>query len=273
MKLLFEKSIPGRRGLKIHKTDVPTSVNLKKQLLRQKTAELPELSELDVIRHFTELSRRNFGVDTNFYPLGSCTMKYNPKVTERIASYPGFTHIHPLMPQLRMGGILTQGALQVLYETDLLLREITGMNAFTMQPMAGAHGELTGIMIIAAYHREKANKKTTILIPDSAHGTNPASAAIAGYAVKSVPSDSHGLMDINALKDMLDEWESKEFELLTMVDGKKHWKDLCVVNSWYGPSYPCEWIEYDPEKNIVWLKGHDPGAAIGPAGRKVAGES
>jgi len=205
MKLLFEKSVPDRRGLRIHKSDVPISVNVKQELLREKSAELPELSELDVVRHFTELSRRNFGVDTNFYPLGSCTMKYNPKVTERVASYPGFTHVHPLMPQLRMGGILTQGALQVLYETDLLLREINGMDAFTMQPMAGAHGELTGIMIMAAYHRDKGNKKTTVLIPDSGHGTNPASAAIAGYTVKSVPSDNQGLMDINALKDMLND--------------------------------------------------------------------
>ena len=179
MKLLFEKSVSGRRGVGISSSDVPTSINLKKSLLRKEDARLPELSELDVVRHFTELSRRNFGVDTNFYPLGSCTMKYNPKVAERIASYPGFAHLHPLLPQLRMGGILTQGALQILYEMDLLLREITGMGAFTMQPMAGAHGELTGIMMAAAYHRDCGNKKTTVLIPDSAHGTNPASAAMA----------------------------------------------------------------------------------------------
>lgn len=167
MKLIFEKSVKGRRGVGTSKRDVPTSIHIKPELLRQKAAGLPELSELDVIRHFTELSRRNFGVDTNFYPLGSCTMKYNPKVAERIAAYPGFAHLHPLLPQLRMGGMLTQGALQVIYETDMLLREITGMAAFTMQPLAGAHGELTGIMIMAAYHRDKGNKKTTVLIPDS----------------------------------------------------------------------------------------------------------
>jgi glycine dehydrogenase subunit 2 len=130
-------------------------------------------------------------------------MKYNPKVAERIASYPGFAHLHPLMPQLRMGGLLTQGALEVLYDMDKLLCEITGMAGFTMQPMAGAHGELTGIMIMAAYHRDRGNKKTTVLIPDSAHGTNPASAAIAGYKVVSVPSDSAGMMDIEALKKMV----------------------------------------------------------------------
>ncbi len=203
MKLIFEKSVPGRRAFHAGPSDVPTTINIRKALLREKTAELPELSELDVVRHFTALSRRNFGVDTNFYPLGSCTMKYNPKVTERIASYPGFTHLHPLLPQLRMGGMLTQGALQVLYETDMLLREITGMAGFTMQPMAGAHGELTGMMIMAAYHRDKGNEKTTVLIPDSAHGTNPASAAIAGYKVASVPTDENGIMDVKALKEML----------------------------------------------------------------------
>ena len=199
MRLIFDKSVPNRRGVLPPVSDVATSIHIKKELLRSADAKLPELSELDAVRHFTGLSRRNFGVDTNFYPLGSCTMKYNPKVAERIASYPGFAHLHPLMPQLRMGGMLTQGALEVLYDMDKLLCEITGMAGFTMQPMAGAHGELTGIMIMAAYHRDRGNKKTTVLIPDSAHGTNPASAAIAGYKVVSVPSDSRGVMDVNAL--------------------------------------------------------------------------
>ena len=203
MKLVFEKSVKGRRGVRIAKSDVPTSINLQKELLRDKDANLPELSELDVVRHFTELSRRNFGVDTNFYPLGSCTMKYNPKVCERIASYPGFAHLHPLLPQLRGGGMLTQGALEVVYEMDMLLREICGMGAFTMQPMAGAHGELTGIMMMAAYHQDKGNKKSVVLAPDSAHGTNPASAAIAGYTVKTVPSGADGEMSLDALKEML----------------------------------------------------------------------
>lgn len=205
MKLVFEKSVPSRQGVRPSRSDVPTSINVKKELLRQEPANMPELSELDVVRHFTELSRRNFGVDTNFYPLGSCTMKYNPKVTELIGNYTGFADLHPLLPQLRMGGMLTQGALQVIYDTDLLLREITGMHSFTMQPLAGAHGELTGIMMIAAYHREKLNKKSTILIPDSAHGTNPASAAIAGYKVVAVPSNDRGVMDIDALRNVLDD--------------------------------------------------------------------
>ncbi len=205
MKIIFEKSIKGRTAVEVEKSDVPKGINIDAKFLRENDAEMPELSELDVVRHFTELSRKNFGVDTNFYPLGSCTMKYNPKVCERIAAYPGFAHLHPLLPQLRGGGMLTQGALGVIYEMDLLLREITGMAGFTMQPMAGAHGELAGIMIMAAYHKNKGNKKTTVLIPDSAHGTNPASAAIAGYDVKVVPSNDKGVMDIAVLKEMVNE--------------------------------------------------------------------
>jgi len=200
MKTVFEKSVADRRGVRPCKSDVEGSIHLRKNYLRGSAAELPELRELDVVRHYTELSRRNFGVDTNFYPLGSCTMKYNPKMTEVIAADEGFAHLHPLLPQLRMGGMLTQGALGVLYETDLLLREITGMAGFTMQPMAGSHGELTGIVIMSAYHREQGNRKRKVLIPDSAHGTNPASAAIAGYEVLSVPSNGAGVMDMAALK-------------------------------------------------------------------------
>ena len=205
MKLIFEKSVPDRRGVRFGKSDVPACKPFDKKHLREKPAELPQLSELDVVRHFTELSRRNYGVDTNFYPLGSCTMKYNPKVAETVAQLDGFADLHPLLPQLRMAGGLTQGALEVLYETDMFLRELTGMAAFTMQPLAGSHGELTGMMIIAAYHRDQGNKKTTILIPDSAHGTNPSSAAIAGYETRTVPSDSSGVMDMAALKEMIND--------------------------------------------------------------------
>lgn len=204
MKLIFEKSVQGRRGVRVVPSDVPGAGNIKNEFLRKNPAKLPELSEVDVVRHFTELSRRNFGVDTNFYPLGSCTMKYNPKVSERIASYPAFTHLHPLLAQLEKGGMLTQGALRVLYESDIMLREITGMAGFTMQPMAGAHGELTGIMIMAAYHKDKGNEKKTVLIPDSGHGTNPASAATAGYKVVSVPTDEKGVMDVGEFKKRLD---------------------------------------------------------------------
>jgi len=240
MKLIFEKSVPGRTGVRAAKNDVPVTITIDTKLLRENDADLPQLSELDVVRHFTELSRRNFGVDTNFYPLGSCTMKYNPKVNERISSFAGFADLHPLMPQLRMGGLLTQGALKVLYEMDVVLREITGMAGFTMQPLAGAHGELTGIMIIAAYHRDKGNKKTTILIPDSAHGTNPASAAIAGYKVVTVPSNRDGVMDVDALKSIVNE-ETAGLMLTcpnTLGIFNPHIKEICdIIHSVDGVAY------------------------------------
>ncbi|MFC1806145.1 aminomethyl-transferring glycine dehydrogenase subunit GcvPB, partial [Planctomycetota bacterium] len=155
MKLIFDKSVPGRRAVQHVTSDVPARHRLKSALLRDEPAELPELSELDVVRHFTELSRRNYGVDTGFYPLGSCSMKYNPKMAELVAAYPGFADLHPLLPQLPGGDSLVQGALAVLHGMDRLLCEICGMAAFTMQPLAGAHGELTGAMIIAAYHKNK----------------------------------------------------------------------------------------------------------------------
>lgn len=203
MSIIFEKSIDGRKGVTLPKRDVPTQYALPENLKRAKKAELCELSELDVVRHFTSLSRKNYGLDTNFYPLGSCTMKYNPKITEKIASLEGFSSLHPLLPQLRRGGMLTQGALSVLYELEQQLCEITGMDAFTSHPMAGAHGELTGMMIIAAYHKDKGNRKTEVLIPDEAHGTNPSSAAIAGFDITSVPTTSEGTLDISALESLI----------------------------------------------------------------------
>lgn len=205
MKLIFEKSVSGRRGVKLPQSDVESRVKIPENLLRDRPADLPEVSELDVVRHFNELSRRNHGVDTNFYPLGSCTMKYNPKLGEEVSRYDGFSALHPLLPQLRLGGMLTQGALQVVYETERMLSEITGMAEFTMQPLAGAHGELTGVMLIAAYHRARGNNKTKVLAPDSAHGTNPASAAIAGYSVVSIPSNARGRVDMDAFKQLLDD--------------------------------------------------------------------
>ncbi len=205
MKLIFEKSRPGRRGFRFPRKDVPTAAALPPEYLRAEPAELPEVSELDVVRHFTRLSQRNFSVDTHFYPLGSCTMKYNPKIAEEVARLEGFSALHPLLPQLHLGGMLVQGALEVLYEMGRMLREITGMAEFTMQPLAGAHGELTGAMLIAAYHRHRGNHKTKIIIPDSAHGTNPASAAIAGYDVATVPSNKRGVMDVEAARRTIDD--------------------------------------------------------------------
>jgi len=239
MKLIFEKSAAGRRAVRTAPTDVPR-IGIRSDLLRQEPANLPQLSELDVVRHFTELSRRNFGVDNNFYPLGSCTMKYNPKVAEHIVSYRGFADLHPLLPQLRMGGMLTQGALRVLHEIDLLLCEITGMARFTTQPLAGAHGELTGMMIMAAYHREQGSKKTTVLIADSAHGTNPASAAIAGYRVVSIPSNENGVMDIEEIRQHLSDEVAGLMLTCPNTLGlfNPHVKDICdLIHSVDGLTY------------------------------------
>ena len=206
--LIFEKSSPGRRAGNLpHLTEGELACHLRipQKYFREAPAELPELSELEVVRHFTNLSRLNFSVDGNMYPLGSCTMKYNPKICERIAALDGFAALHPLLPQLRGGGILTQGALEVLYETEQLLCEVAGMQAFSLQPLAGAHGELTGMMLIAAYHKDKGHRKHKVLIADSAHGTNPSSAAIAGFSVVSVPTGADGCVDMAKFKEALDD--------------------------------------------------------------------
>lgn len=203
MKTIFEKSVVGREGCwpcegLSEETYIP------RELLRDDEVGLPSASELDVVRHFTKLSQRNFGVDGNFYPLGSCTMKYNPKFTEVVAAMPGFTRLHPVLPQLQGAGHLCQGALEVMYETEQLLCEITGMHSYTLHPMAGAHGELTGVMLMAAYHKDKGNRKTKMIVPDSAHGTNPASAAIAGYDIVSVESVD-GIVSPEAVAEVLDD--------------------------------------------------------------------
>ena len=202
MRTLFDKSVQGRTAVvpampKKHAEDM-----LPKSLLRAKPASLPELSELDVVRHFTRNSHKNFSVDGNFYPLGSCTMKYNAKVIEHIASLAGFSKLHPLTAQLKHGEQYVQGALQAVYEIEQVLCEINGMSAFTMQPMSGANGEFTGVMLIAAYHKDKGNKKTKIVVPDSAHGTNPASAMIAGYEIVNIASKD-GMVDPKALEEAL----------------------------------------------------------------------
>jgi glycine dehydrogenase subunit 2 len=203
MKTIYEKSVAGREGCWPCE-GMAEEAYIPKELLRDGDIGLPSASELDVVRHFTRLSQRNYGVDGNFYPLGSCTMKYNPKFTEVVAAMPGFTRLHPVLPQLRGAGGLCQGALQVMYDTENLLSEITGMAAFTLHPMAGAHGELTGVMLMAAYHKDRGNTKTKVIVPDSAHGTNPASAAIAGYDVVSVESKD-GIVDPAALAEVLDD--------------------------------------------------------------------
>ena len=199
MSIIFEKSIRGRRGAGLPKSDVPVDV-IPDGYRRVSPLGLCELSELDVVRHFTALSRLNYGVDTGFYPLGSCTMKYNPKICEKAAALDGFAGLHPALARLPGGHRFVQGALAVIYELESLLCRVAGMDAFTLQPMAGAHGELTGLAVIAAYHRKNGGGRTEVLIPDEAHGTNPASAATAGYEVKTAPTDpATGLLDVGRL--------------------------------------------------------------------------
>ncbi len=200
--LIYDKSLPGKPGVTLPKLDVPES-KLPTDLLRKKKAILPELNEPELVRHFTNLSRLNFSVDTHFYPLGSCTMKYHPKFTEKIAALPGFTDIHPLIPTLPQGNEMAQGCLEVLFDFNEKLCEISGMDQVIPQPLAGSHGELAGIMLIAAYHKAKGNKKKYVIVPDSSHGTNPASAAMVGYEIITVPSDKNGEMDFEQFKAAL----------------------------------------------------------------------
>ena len=196
--LIFEISRPGRLALDLPACDLPqgdSETKLPAHFFRSKDAELPEVSQLDLIRHYTALSQRNFGVDSGFYPLGSCTMKYNPKVNEDICRYPGFAAIHPLQD----GGTV-QGALKILYDMEKHLAEISGMDAVTMQPVAGAHGELTGLKLIRAYHRHRGDNRTKVIVPDSAHGTNPASAAVCGLEIVEIKSNEDGSINLEALK-------------------------------------------------------------------------
>jgi len=167
---------------------------------RQTGPPLPEVTEVDIVRHFTRLSQINYGVDTGFYPLGSCSMKYNPKVAEAVAGFPGFQRLHPHQPEDTV-----QGALELLWRLERALCEITGMARATFQPPAGASGELTGLLIMRAFHTRGGNPRSKIIIPDSAHGTNPASVTLSGYKVVQVPSDARGLVDLGALEKMVDE--------------------------------------------------------------------
>jgi glycine dehydrogenase subunit 2 len=202
--LIFECSTTGRVGYSLPEMDVPeVDINslLPEGYLREEEAQLPEVSELDIMRHYTALSRRNHGVDSGFYPLGSCTMKYNPKMNENVARYNGFAHLHPLQDESSV-----QGALELMYDLQQHLVEITGMDEVTLQPAAGAHGEWTGLMLIRAYHEENGDlNRTKVIIPDSAHGTNPASATVAGLEIVTVKSNENGLIDLEDLKHVAGE--------------------------------------------------------------------
>ena len=195
MKLLFERSRAGRGSDLLPACDVPV-VTYDQGLLRAEAPRLPEMAEGDLSRHYTELAKQTHGVNDGFYPLGSCTMKYNPRVNEEAAAQPGFTQLHPLQPVETV-----QGALEVIYTAEKMLCEITGMDGMTFQPAAGAHGEYTGLLLIRKYHQSRGDTaRTKIIVPDSAHGTNPASATMAGFKVVSVPSNEQGGVDLDALR-------------------------------------------------------------------------
>ena len=196
-KLIFELSKPGRIGFSLPECE--TGANIPAKLRRESELVLPEVSEPDVVRHYTNLSQMNFGVDTGFYPLGSCTMKYNPKINEEIASLDGFRALHPLQPEQT-----TKGAREVIASLEKALAAITGMKRFTFLPCAGAHGELTGLMLMREYHMKRGDSaRRKVIVPDSAHGTNPASAAVCGLDIVVVKSKENGLVDVEALKPLL----------------------------------------------------------------------
>jgi len=194
---LWERGKKGRMGMSLPKSDVPES-QLPEDLVGE-SPNFPDLSEVEVVRHYTHLSTWNFGVDTGMYPLGSCTMKYNPKTNERQAALPGFAQAHPLLP-----ASLSQGVLKIMYDLQIYLAEVTGLPAVSLQPAAGAHGELTGMLLFYAWHQKNNQKRTKILIPDTAHGTNPASAALCGFQSIPVASNADGVLapqDVEALMD------------------------------------------------------------------------
>lgn len=197
--LIFEITKEGRVGYNLPELDVPAvdlSTLLPEGMHRAEEAELPEVSELDIMRHYTALSNRNHGVDTGFYPLGSCTMKYNPKINESVARFPGFANIHPLQDESSV-----QGAMELMYDLQEHLIEITGMDEVTLQPAAGAHGEWTALMMIRAFHEANGDtQRTKVIVPDSAHGTNPASATVAGFETITVKSNEEGLVDLEDLR-------------------------------------------------------------------------
>ena len=202
-KLIFELSREGRRGYSLPENSHSeyTLDALPEWARRTDTPMLPEVSEFDVVRHFTNLSNKNFGLDTGFYPLGSCTMKYNPKINEEMASLPGFTGLHPLQPAASV-----QGALQLYYNLGVSLAHLTGLSEFTINPFAGAHGELTGLMIMRQYHLKRGDtRRTKVIVPDSAHGTNPASAAVCGLEIVEVKSTARGTIEVADLRPLRDD--------------------------------------------------------------------
>jgi glycine cleavage system P protein (glycine dehydrogenase) subunit 2 len=196
---IIEASRPGRRAGRVADLDVPPA-KIPAGAARSAPPALPEVSEVDIVRHYTRLAQRNYGLDTGFYPLGSCSMKHNPKAAETAAGLPGFARLHPLQPDAT-----AQGVLELLWRLERALCEVTGTDAATLQPPAGACGEMTGLLLMRAFHAAAGEERRTVLIPDSAHGTNPASVTLGGYRAVAVPSDARGLVDVAALEAIVDE--------------------------------------------------------------------
>ena len=251
-KLIFELSKQGRRGYSLPAAEVPAA-EIPEELRRKSPLDMPEVTELDVVRHYTNLSRKNYGVDQGFYPLGSCTMKYNPKINEELASLSAFARLHPLQP-----ASTAQGALAVYFHLEEMLKEVTGMAAFSFSPFAGAHGEACGLMVMKKYHQSRGDyKRTKIIVPDTAHGTNPASASVVGFDTLVVGSTPEGTVDVEKLKELLNdeiagimltnpntlgifEKDLMEIARLMREHGSLLYYDGADLNAWLGVARPAE---------------------------------
>ena len=235
IKTIFDKSQNGRKGIGLPPLDVSVDTKINSSFLREEKARLPEVSEFDVIRHFTNLSNKNMSIDKNFYPLGSCTMKYNPKIVERIANLDGFLNLHPHVVTNNFADDV-QGSLETIDSLEKSLCEITGMSAFTTTPQAGAHGEMLGIMMIDKYHKSKGEKRKYIIVPDSSHGTNPATAAMVGYEVITIKSDENGAIDFETFKKKMNRDVAAVMLTVPNTLGmyNKRIKDLCDVAHEHG---------------------------------------
>ncbi len=282
---LFEQSVSGRIGYSLPEADVAVNAELPQKLRRKKMAELPELSEADVVRHFVRLSTYNYNKDAGFYPLGSCTMKYNPKVADSAVQIEGFKNSHPYQPAETV-----HGNLELMQNFEKYLAELSGMDAVTLQPAAGAHGELTGMMVIRAYHSANGNPRKKVIIPDSAHGTNPASTALCGYSVVEVKSNEEGLLTPEAVAKVLDddvaaimitnpntlgifEYHIKEIADMVHAKGGLVYMDGANLNALMGVSRPGDFgidvMHFNLHKTFATPHGGG-GPGSGPVGVKKA---
>ncbi len=253
MNLIFENSVAGRKCVQMPACDV-AEYQLPASLTRQQAPHLPEMSETDISRHYTKLAERTYGVNNGFYPLGSCTMKYNPRINEEMASLPGFTGVHPLQPEHTV-----QGCLEVMALAEKYLCQITGMDEMTFQPAAGAHGELTGVLLIKQYHKMRGDtKRTKIIVPDSAHGTTPATAVMAGFTCVNVPSNAEGGIDLDKLREvvgedtaglMLTNPNTWVFSIKTFWRSPRSSRTPAAFASMPAPTSPPSWVRYAP---AIW---------------------